>query len=650
MYPRATLAALAVSTLFVSTNAAFAQQDEGMVVVTATRFAETDPRVPSNVLVLTRKDISRSPALNIPDLLATIPGMDVRPLYGNQGADSKIDLRGFGENGHLRTLILVDGRRVEQLDFSSPTWSAIPLDSIERIEVMSGSNSVLYGDQAVGGVVNIITRSPQKDAGSLEVQVGSFNHREVKVSASRKDIAGTGIGFVGDFMSQASDEYRDNNETLNQAFNGRASLPTENGDYYLDFGIARSRYGLPGSLTQAQFDTAPTAAESTDSNVDRVSWRVRPGVAMRFGPNLDIRAEVSHEQSQSESWISNWPSFVKIDSSHTAFTPRLRWKHGLADLSSTTTAGVDIGQSRLDQDKASSPTSAITGMVQLRRDSAAVYAQNVTQLFDVLSVQAGARQQAVDETLQRSSIRVENRQTEKAWELGTAWQASDQLKLFAKASSTFRFPVLDEYTTTNGLAAPLPRPETGRGLDGGVELRGSRWQIKATAYDLNMEDEITWNNSSGQNENMQRTSHRGIDISVGIRPTKLIAMNAGLTRRSSTFRDGPDQGKSIPLVADTTGSFAVSVDSGVSGQHSLAVRHLGKRPYGGDTANTRPKLPSVTTLDWQSALRLGDWTWSVKVNNLTDRKYATAAFDYGFGSSYYVANPRTAYLSGKFEF
>lgn len=127
--------------------------------VTATRLS--NGITGASTTVLTAQDIERSPARTVQEVLATIPGVQIRSLYGGvNGAGTSVDLRGFGAFATANTLVLVNGRRLNDLDLAGVDLSTIPRESIERIEVTRGnSGAVLYGDNAVGGVVNIITKT-----------------------------------------------------------------------------------------------------------------------------------------------------------------------------------------------------------------------------------------------------------------------------------------------------------------------------------------------------------------------------------------------------------------------------------------------------------------------------------------------------------
>ncbi|MDZ4098184.1 MAG: TonB-dependent receptor plug domain-containing protein [Methylophilaceae bacterium] len=120
------------------------------VIVTATRFSEINPAIPANISIITKADIENTPAISVPDLLKTQAGINVSSFYGNQGIDSTVDIRSFGESALSNTLILLDGQRLNSVDGSSIQWATIPVNSLERIEIIRGSGSVLYGDRASG--------------------------------------------------------------------------------------------------------------------------------------------------------------------------------------------------------------------------------------------------------------------------------------------------------------------------------------------------------------------------------------------------------------------------------------------------------------------------------------------------------------------
>src|SRR6187549_2103921 len=143
--------------------------------------------VGTSTSIITSQDIESSPAQNLPDILSQQVGVQVQHLLSStNGSRDAVDLRGFGAFAQSNTLILVNGRRYQDFDLQGFDFSSIPLNSIERIEVTRGnSGTVLYGDGAIGGVINIVTKTQntQGVSGKVEGAVGSYGFAEGRMSA-----------------------------------------------------------------------------------------------------------------------------------------------------------------------------------------------------------------------------------------------------------------------------------------------------------------------------------------------------------------------------------------------------------------------------------------------------------------------------------
>ena len=117
-----------------------------------------------------------------PVTIMTLPDIEFMVKWSLSG----VDVAGFGEQSALNMLVLVDGRRINDVDLSGVDWSQVPLEHVERIEVMrGGSAAVLYGDNASSGVINIITKKGTgKPKINLQAEYGSYDMNKQKVSFS----------------------------------------------------------------------------------------------------------------------------------------------------------------------------------------------------------------------------------------------------------------------------------------------------------------------------------------------------------------------------------------------------------------------------------------------------------------------------------
>jgi iron complex outermembrane receptor protein len=634
------LAALAIA------QATFANEVSlNEVVVTATRFREEAVSTPANVVVITRQDIQDSPAVNLPDLLKTRAGLEMRSLYGSQAMDVDMDLRGFGEGGDSHVLVLLDGRRLNPIDFGKINWSAIPLGSIERIEIIRGSGTVLYGDNAVGGVINIVTDRQAPPSAHAALTAGSF-----ATTGAEAHLAGNRDGVRYELFANdsESDAYRRNNQTDQRNLNGRVSTKFGDGEAFGELALSRASSGLPGAVTAAQYQSDPRATNSPDDWQSKETHTVRGGVEHPLGNNLSLAAEAAFEDATSQSWLAAWGGNWRDTGITTvALTPRLRWQHGLGSL----VAGIDYYSAKLSTNLASSPGGAINNVVKVDQDSRAFYVQNVARLSDRLNFTLGARQQKVAQaaTDSASGARLDNDHEQTVWDAGLSWQAATALRLFGKTGTTFRFAKTDELTTFGGLGAPV-RPEHGDSSEIGAEWKAGGVRLQATVFDLRLNDEIAYNALTYQNENLDKTLHRGAELDAMWPLGQALTMNAAYSHTEARFRAGANDGKTIPLVPADKASLGLTWKPSSAWTHALAVNYVGERWFGGDVANQYAKLGGYTESDWLTSWRAKAWTVTAKVQNLFNRKYAPLGYDYGFGTSYYPANPLSAYVTARYEF
>jgi outer membrane cobalamin receptor len=168
------------------------------------------------VFVISREDIGHSGALNIPDLLRMVPGLDVAQIDAGKWA---ISARGFNGQYSNKLLVLVDGRTVYSPIFAGVFWDSqnVPLDTIERIEVIRGPGAAVWGSNAMNGVINIITRSagdaqaamlPQALAASVPdrrplVTAAAFAASE-RIASMRKDSTTTACPPSVDSMARTT--------------------------------------------------------------------------------------------------------------------------------------------------------------------------------------------------------------------------------------------------------------------------------------------------------------------------------------------------------------------------------------------------------------------------------------------------------------
>ncbi|PIU49678.1 MAG: hypothetical protein COS92_05405, partial [Desulfobacterales bacterium CG07_land_8_20_14_0_80_52_14] len=160
------------------------------VVVSATKTEEKRKDISNSVILVDSPDIEESPAKSVGELLANEPGVDWRTYGDYGGASETIQIRGMSANG---TQVLLNGVNIASPSLGTADVSKVPLNNIERVEVVKGSGSLLYGSGAMGGTVNIITKSPKRDQIDLRAGAGYGTQNTYELTAE------SGMFFFGDF-------------------------------------------------------------------------------------------------------------------------------------------------------------------------------------------------------------------------------------------------------------------------------------------------------------------------------------------------------------------------------------------------------------------------------------------------------------------
>ncbi|HPW77578.1 MAG TPA: TonB-dependent receptor plug domain-containing protein, partial [Candidatus Omnitrophota bacterium] len=148
-----------------------------VTVLEVTRTDDSVADVTRSVSIISQEDIQNSTARSVPELLKSRAGIVISKVFDNPKGTS-VDIRGFGETSRQNVLVLVDGRRANQIDFTGADWSAIPLSIVEQVEVIRGPSTVLYGDNATGGVINIVTKKAGAGVhAKAETEVGLHKYK-----------------------------------------------------------------------------------------------------------------------------------------------------------------------------------------------------------------------------------------------------------------------------------------------------------------------------------------------------------------------------------------------------------------------------------------------------------------------------------------
>ena len=581
--------ALALAAAFPS----FAQTALKDVVVTATRSATRADELVSDVTVIGRAQIENSTARTLPELLARTAGLQMS-ASGGLGKTSSVFIRGT-ENRH--TILLVDGVRLGTASAGNPSWDNIPVEMIERIEILKGPASALYGSEGVGGVVQIFTRKGREGFHPFAaLTLGSESHRMASAGVS----AGQGpLTYSLGLQSTREQGFSATNPRVPFGnFNAdrdpfQQSAVNASANYEFSK-LWSADVGLLYSDGRSGFDDGP----GIDSRVTLRNLAAHAGVKGRPMAGWQTELRFSQGDDTSNSIVASFPgSFVTKQS-------QWSWQNNI-----DTPVGVVLAGLEQRMQKVISSTAFTVG------------SRTIDAAFAGLNGNSGAHSW-------QANIRHDTNSQFGGSTTGFAgygYRITPQWRVNASHGTSFVAPSFNQlYFPSFG--NPLLQPERGRNTDIGVTWAANGQEVKLVHFDNRIRGFIT---STTLPVNIPRARIDGWTLGYDGKFGKLGV------RASLDTLDPRNEltGNLLPRRARQQATLGADWGRG-AWRYGGSLLHVADRFD--DVANTTP-LGAYTTVDlytdWQFAR---DWSVQAKVNNLTDKQYETALGYNQPGRSFYV--------------
>lgn len=631
------------------------------VVVTATRDRQETRKTPANVTVITAEEIEKSGATNVPQLLEFIEGVQLRSYSGNQ-AQAMIDLRGFGgDNPYGKTLILLDGRRLNRPDMSPASLMQIPLNNIESIEIIRGASSVLYGDAAIGGVINIITKrgkgAPQINAA---LTGGSYSFHDEKVGVSGS--AGK-LSYAVNGANQFSWGYRDRSKF---SFSGAGfNLGYDASSYLflsLDGSLSKTAFEMPGGLTKAQMEANPRQIQPGHINDDatedyqNLHGKINSFLG-KFG-RLDTDFYYGNKEIESNYQSSWWPNQYSSNNIQTfGVTPKYILETPLARFANKVIVGVDYYHETMTLDRHEDKERTVEiDTTKFEKKTLGFYLRDEFNILPSLILAGGYRTESA--AFKGSSefspdLNKEKKHHAQAWEGSLTYLSGQKSKVYAKYASVYRYPFLDEqasfYVPGSVTFNMNIEKERGKSYEvGTVVYPLDNLKLGLTLYRIDMEDEISADPVTYELKNLDKTRHVGAEFNFNYLWKDYFNVNGNLTYQKAVFDEGVNDGKEVPLVPHwmTNANLEIYLPYNISLNPRL--RYVSKSFLANDYDNNAEKLQDYLRCDfyiyWRPEIKGRKVVVFAGVENLTDEKYATYGLDlitYGLDNTYYPADGLT---------
>jgi len=628
------------------------------VVVSATRSEQPTVPTPASITVISEQDIAQSGARNVAELLRGRAGIQVRDFYGDGSSGAVFDIRGFGSFAISNTLIMVDGRRLNSAsDMSAPDVSTIALKNIERIEIIQGSAGTLFGNQAVGGVINIITRTPQEFHADVDFTIGSYDSRGLTALLSNRLDNGFSYRFAAE--KRESDNYRDNNHVDYQNLMGRIDYEYSTGKVFAELHGTNEDMETPGPLYTNEMDADRIQSHSAYAGdyQDTHTSLGRVGLSHSLTSDWSFDAEMAYRDSDRDYTLGS-RSMGKTygDQARKVFTltPRFVGMVPMNGGEAQFTIGADLEMTKYSNDVIFQAGGYKNTDIDQR--VYAYYLQAVLPINDKWSVTAGARKALVRNHITEDSnwgsnfSDGENLDDEvTVGTFGLVFRPNESWRLFVRADENFRFAKVDEHTSVYTSASGVEN-QTGVSYELGGEWQGAYGSIKATAYRLNLKNEISYDASAYMNVNLDSTDRKGLILEANRQLNQNTQVGFNYSYVDAEITSGSHEGNRVPLVAEHSASILLDYYPMQALRLHTEIKYVGDRVLDSDYNNTHDNLDSYTVVNMSGKYVINGWGIGLKVNNLFDREYSEFGVAAGSQDAFHPSPERNFWLSVGYDF
>jgi len=553
------------------------------VVVTATGEEHLLDETAAAVTVLEREDLQRTGSTALSDALRRVPGAVVLRSGLDTGVTS-LFLRG---SNTAHTLVLLDGVRLNSPFFGGYDFSLPLVGTLDRVEVVRGPYSALYGGDAMGGVVQVMTRSPRERSWSALVEGGGDGWRRLELGGSFEE---EGVGITVALAGREGAGPLENDD-----FQGRAGLAraTWQASPVLQVGVlvhrSDTRTGIPFSGAVATPERTTESDELTLALPLR--WRWDDGSTLDVTPSR-IERELRFRDPDD--------TFGMVASDTLAASSGIRavWRRSLAGHR------VSVG-GEWRQDRVEDGSNLGVNLDGQTLATGAVFIQDAFTLGRRLSVLLGGRWDRAQVWGSRFSPRAT-----------VAWR-QDSWRVWSSFGEGFRAPSLGElyYPFAGNLDL---RPERSRSAEVGaaVNLPGGRSHLQVTAFSNRIRDLVEFDFASYRFANISRSRQQGAEGAW------VVNLGKGVVQASATWLETED-GDGMRLLRRPRWSGSLAVHHPLGGLVAeAAVVWVGSRPDLDPVSFTRVGQPSFVTANAGITIPLGDvFAVRLRAENLADRRY-----------------------------
>lgn len=637
------------------------------LVVTAERRAAPIEASTHALSLLTAAELRALPVRTLAEALRQAPGLTFVDFDG-LGDDPQIMTRGFYGGGEAEyVLVLVDGRPLNVLESGRVPWDVIPLDAIESIEVARGPGSAAWGDAAIGGVINVLTKRGGAPSGRVALLGGE--HGVARASLGLADrVAGRPFSLFGSYAR--TDGFRDHGERRTGAVGASLDL-IEPGDRALTLTTLHDwrRHDEPGPLTAQSLSSSRTVSspfyrfDGADERQHRLALDGRRALGTGTIASASLAAEYRHHERVRTVPLA--PTFADtkervLSTARLAASAQLQ-RDGIAFAGrDQLVIGVDASAGTIDSeyyafrtgtlaDYAAGP--GVRGDLDAsgdgRRTAAAGFLGYEVRAAEAVRLTLGGRLDWLRDTFDDDAAAAAERDASHVAfspraGLNVRYLDGERQRghAYVNVARTFKAPTPDQLFDQRTFPVPFPpfavgfandslEPQFGTSWEGGLYHRAElapgtlAAEVTLSAYHMDVRDELDFDLATLSYQNIGRSRHRGIEAGVDVRGSGPLGGFARYTLQSATTRVGEHSGNQLKAIPRHF--LSAGVDAGSAVGLSGAVVVSSARSTWLDDANT-VELPAWTRWDARLAYELRGFTLQLEAFNLFDAEYSTTGF------------------------
>jgi iron complex outermembrane receptor protein len=587
----------------------------------------------------TKNDIAASPVVNLNQFLKQEQSV-VRLTYNASDANlSAISIRGFGDNASANSLILVDGFLLVNPTLVAPNFNSIPLSDIERIDIYQGSEGSLWGSQAVGGVVNIVTKHPKKFFVNPLISGGSYGSFYNSIIVGGK--ADNGLFFKLFGIIEKTHNYRNQNKQNGNNFAVQIGRDYARGTTSFNVQTYTSTADFPGGLSEEQLNKNPRQATLFNNYSSYRTTLFQLFNTAELTERWLMETRIDHHATTGNGLI-----YTPFDSHDwlTTFNPRL--------IGSIKNSKIILGYAgqMSHYDYTNNQKQAKTNANQ--ND---FYFQTTIPFntqFDFILGAREAWQNNQSETQTRAQTNSSNRVF--VSEQGLIYHPNQTISFFVRRDGNFSFPKSNEATWLPDNVSSL-QTQTGVSYEAGSSLQTEKSKSQLSIYQLELYNEIGFDPTKtaaqpfGAYNNLDKTLRRGISVAENYSLTTRTTLNGQINYVNARFAAGPYAGKFIPSVPVINGNAGLSYHLTEHWVTQYTLLYTGSRYPSQDMANVSKKIPGYWLSDIALQYFMRSFNISFEVHNLFNKQYIGNAFysDFTQKNIYYPAAERNYFLTLK---